>query len=239
MPPPYNPVGRCIYCGSDGSDHGLGREHIIARSLGGSFILPKASCRQCEGITSYIDGVCGRQLFIVARVKYGLPIKTRKKRPSTFPVIADWGTHKTHERLRAAAHPFILAMPEFGEPPSLLTGEHDRQDWGSRTVFVYTEGRPNLPGAKSVGVKTHLNDRIICRMLSKVALAYCVAEHGIDSFKSIVSDFIIEDRSLAPYFVGRADQRPPATNIPTHTLDTYFLRYPQHTLLCANARPYQ
>src|SRR5215467_13531941 len=49
----YPPVGRCIYC-PDGA--GEGDEHIIPYSLNGTQILPRASCHDCERITSYIDG---------------------------------------------------------------------------------------------------------------------------------------------------------------------------------------
>jgi len=48
MPPPYQPVGRCIYCpatayAADEPDHKLGDEHIIAAQIRGTLILPEAS----------------------------------------------------------------------------------------------------------------------------------------------------------------------------------------------------
>jgi hypothetical protein len=39
--------GRCIYCGSDGGNEGLGDEHIVAYCLAMDAYVPKASCLSC------------------------------------------------------------------------------------------------------------------------------------------------------------------------------------------------
>jgi hypothetical protein len=51
-PVTYDPIGRCIYCDSETSE--LGDEYIIPYSLNGTHVLPEASCRTCEGVTSYL-----------------------------------------------------------------------------------------------------------------------------------------------------------------------------------------
>src|SRR5215212_3632262 len=48
----YKPVGTCIYCGSVDD---LRDEHIIPKALNGDWILPAASCRVCEAITSKFE----------------------------------------------------------------------------------------------------------------------------------------------------------------------------------------
>ena len=54
----YQPVWRCIYCGAAPTRKGaLGKEHIIPQGLGGTLILPRASCRSCEDITKRIEKV--------------------------------------------------------------------------------------------------------------------------------------------------------------------------------------
>lgn len=58
----YGPVGECIYCGSDGGADGLRSEHVIPFSLGGNTELLVASCRKCEGVTSYLDGYLARAI---------------------------------------------------------------------------------------------------------------------------------------------------------------------------------
>lgn|ERR1700687_235409 len=52
--------GRCIYCGATGL---LKDEHIIPVSLGGQTIIERASCADCEKITSYLDAYLARDLF--------------------------------------------------------------------------------------------------------------------------------------------------------------------------------
>src|SRR5947209_7136061 len=48
----YQPVGRCIYCGSTES---LGREHIIPLALNGTAVLPKSTCDGCTRITGEFE----------------------------------------------------------------------------------------------------------------------------------------------------------------------------------------
>lgn len=57
MSPRYAPVGRCIYCGGTSYSEAhpgrrLGDEHIIPLQLRGTLVLPEASCKACEVITS-------------------------------------------------------------------------------------------------------------------------------------------------------------------------------------------
>jgi 5-methylcytosine-specific restriction endonuclease McrA len=61
----FNPVGCCIYCGNDGGKEGLRTEHIISYSSGGKAELPEASCRNCERITSYLDGYLAKRVFSI------------------------------------------------------------------------------------------------------------------------------------------------------------------------------
>jgi 5-methylcytosine-specific restriction endonuclease McrA len=54
----YAAADKCIYCGALVSDGKLGDEHIIPTSFGGNLILPRASCRNCERITTKIKDHC-------------------------------------------------------------------------------------------------------------------------------------------------------------------------------------
>jgi hypothetical protein len=67
----FEGVGFCIFCGSDGHGRGLRDEHIIPYCLGGKAIMQKASCAECEAITSYIDGYLGRRVFYDYRLSAG------------------------------------------------------------------------------------------------------------------------------------------------------------------------
>jgi hypothetical protein len=59
----YAPAGFCIYCGARGPSVALGQEHIVPKGLGGTLILPDASCRDCEKITGAIEQQCLRRMF--------------------------------------------------------------------------------------------------------------------------------------------------------------------------------
>src|SRR5438477_8029980 len=60
--------GVCIYCGSDGGASGLRREHVVPFSLGGRYVLQKASCRACEDVTKKLDGYLANVIFRHFRV---------------------------------------------------------------------------------------------------------------------------------------------------------------------------
>jgi hypothetical protein len=75
----YPPVGKCIYCGSDGGAGRLDREHIIAKSLGGMLVLPGASCIECAKATSAVERQIARELFRAIRRQMGLSMKPRSR----------------------------------------------------------------------------------------------------------------------------------------------------------------
>src|ERR1041385_4551250 len=79
----YPPVGRCIYCGSDGRSVGLSDEHLIPYSLGGGAILQKASCAACATETSKIELYLARHIFREFRSHVGAPSR-KKSLPSTL-----------------------------------------------------------------------------------------------------------------------------------------------------------
>ena len=74
----FDPVGHCIYCGSDGDGLPLEDEHIVPLSLEGPYILPRASCRKCSGVTSYIEGYISRKLFWEFRLSQSLRSRRKK-----------------------------------------------------------------------------------------------------------------------------------------------------------------
>jgi hypothetical protein len=72
----FIPMGQCIYClNEEGTP--LSDEHIVPACLGGKVILPKASCKKCSGVTSYLEGYCGRNIFYELRLGNNL-IKRHK-----------------------------------------------------------------------------------------------------------------------------------------------------------------
>ena len=73
----YSPARKCIYCGGDGSPGRLTPEHIIPESLGGMLVLPEASCKPCQDVTSAMEGQNAGRLFRPIRRQLNFPSKNR------------------------------------------------------------------------------------------------------------------------------------------------------------------
>ena len=73
--------GRCIYCTSDSGHSGLRDEHVIPYALGGNAVIENASCKTCEGITSYLDGYLARHVYHDLRIHRGIQTRRPKQRP--------------------------------------------------------------------------------------------------------------------------------------------------------------
>gem|GEM_PF-1646012 len=90
----YRPVGRCIYCGSPewsaGQVRKLGDEHIIPEGLGGKLLLPEASCKDCEGLTSKFELEWLRSAFYTVRVQK----RARKEEKAAAKISSVAGTKK-------------------------------------------------------------------------------------------------------------------------------------------------
>jgi hypothetical protein len=104
----YAPVGRCIYCGSTKGP--LGKEHIVPYGLGGTFILPRASCQRCSSITGQYEGWCLRVMFGVLRYQANIPTR----RPNTRP------THVELTRKRKGGRVDVFNVPPKKLPPVIV-----------------------------------------------------------------------------------------------------------------------
>ena len=112
----YPGYGRCIYCGSDGSEDGLGNEHIIPYSLGGNAEIKDASCKSCEAITSYLDGYLARHVFYEYRAHAGVQTRNPRDRPRTFSAEIVLNNRIEFREINAGKHPYFLGLPVWGLP---------------------------------------------------------------------------------------------------------------------------
>src|SRR5947209_1494414 len=111
----YPPVGRCIYCGSDGGSDGLSDEHLIPYSLGGDAVLPKASCKACATETSKIELYLARHIFREFRSHIGAPSR-KKSLPATLMANVSVDEEQDTREFLAADHPFSLRLPIWDYP---------------------------------------------------------------------------------------------------------------------------
>jgi hypothetical protein len=111
----YLPVGKCIYCGSDGGLKGLSDEHMVPFSLGGDAILPKASCAACATETSKIELYLARHIFHGLRSHVGAPSR-KKSLPSTLSANISVGDQERSYEFLASDQAFALVLPTWDYP---------------------------------------------------------------------------------------------------------------------------
>jgi len=133
--PEIPPIGRCIYCGSDGAPDGLRDEHMVPYSLGSHAELQEASCRRCEQITSYIDGYLARHIFYDFRSHLGGP--SRPSLPSALPANVSVGDREVTLNLPVKNRPFAVICIRSGRAhrPRHYQQHHVRQsDYEGRVL---------------------------------------------------------------------------------------------------------
>jgi len=117
-------VGRCIYCGT--TDQNLSDEHILPLGLGGTWVLGKASCLECQNITSRFELDVLRHTLLPVRAKVDLPTRHRRKRPIEFPLTIEKNGKELTINLPIDRYPAILALPRFKLPAYIDKRPYDK-----------------------------------------------------------------------------------------------------------------
>lgn len=206
----FQPVDRCIYCGSTES---LSDEHVIPLGLGGTLILPKASCRSCADITGAFEQRLLRGHWWAYRRKVG--IKSRhhpKEQPDTFPVIFEYPSGEIfREQIKPEEYPFLVVC-DF-DSPSILKNTLVSGIPVARVVvkpLIAQEKMPNLKrhgakGTPTMSIEMNFNVEDFVRLLAKIALAYAIGRRSLAAFSELYLDKIVvgpTDGALS--YVGRA-----------------------------------
>jgi hypothetical protein len=210
----YPSVDQCIYCGQR---QNLTEEHIIPLGLGGRWILPNGSCRDCAARTGSFEGVCLRTMLGPLRMYYDFPSRRKSERPKKLPLKvrltpgADWSFIDVEQNI----YPFLILFPNLNMPDELsgAVTENDR-DAKVRQLWIRAASFRD-------GIIPHLN-RLAAflnvaeieptaqfvappffRMLAKIAHAFASAELGQGSFAPFLLPMIVEaDTSNCVQFVG-------------------------------------
>lgn len=209
-PKVFPPVGRCVYCGSDGLPKGLSTEHIIAFGLSGSGLLPKASCAACSVITGQLEQACLRTNFIDYRVHAKLPTRRPKERPTELEIFLSINGSLQTRKLPINQHPHFLCMPVL-PVPRFFAGLGPTSDLRLEVMFVAydpADVKSKLdklaPATLTNQVRFHVVDFI--RMLAKIAHCYAIAELGVDAVHSMLPPLILgQDTTIAQCLVGGTD----------------------------------
>lgn len=215
----YDPVGKCIYCGSatwsSNKDRKLGDEHIVPEGIGGNLVLPEASCKKCEGITSACELEWLRGSLYVARVQKGLG-KKKKRSPISIPLEVERNGQATSTNVPIEKFPAMAVTLKFG-PPGILAGSTPQQKvlsggvalgilptFGQMLNPYLAQGKVTFVPPRKGATSTHLG-----RILAKIAHSYVVAELGLDGFDPYLNKIILgTDTSYLPHYVGGNDELP-------------------------------
>lgn len=193
--PQYQPVGRCIYCGSKIK---LSKEHIIPLALGGLDVLPQSSCIPCNAKTSRLEQDLTQRMWGQWRAALNMPSRNHVWKPETPEEVAVFrnGVRRV-EIVPTKDLPALLVMPVL-PMPAIVTGkqviscptksfsinDHQLKEWEDQHVYA---GAFNL--------------QVFSRSLAKIAHAYLSAEIGIDAFEPVLPPAILGDID-ALHFVG-------------------------------------
>jgi hypothetical protein len=169
----YKPVGECIYCGARGTR--LTDEHIVSKGLGGSLILPEASCISCAGKTSAIEGAVLRNLLWSPRRNVGIRGRRRKGPKLSPSVTAIVDGKEITISLPAADDPawlFLMTM----QAPGLLSGQpHDSS--GLSGLWLTPLG--GTEAVQAMGIREMVTPPFdtlrFCQFLAKIAHSFAMA----------------------------------------------------------------
>jgi hypothetical protein len=212
----YPSLGQCIYCGADGAVDGLRDEHIVPYSLGADAVLEKASCRNCEKITSYIDGYLARHIFYDLRSHIRAP--SRRGLPENRRANITVGDREVALELPVEDHPFALILPTWDLPGALRQVQPSAEfsQYNARAYnFMPTNLRETLGLAEDaadpvvhIGPGT-INNITFARAIAKIAYCYAVAQYGLNFRHLVAPDIILGRYPWVPYFVGSEPGLPP------------------------------
>ncbi len=221
----YQPVWHCIYCGTAPARKGaLGKEHIIPQGLGGTMILPRASCRLCEDITKSFERECLRKMFREVRGHLNIPAKPRRpeERPSEFRIgFTQKGDEKNRRWLDIPieAHPFSFSMP--GLPVAgILEGREPTHNATIERVHTFL-GPGFHEKMRHIGANTAFTLFPIgefFQLLAKIGHAYAVAEIGYERFSPLLIDLIRGDDDHLGHHIGTETKNSRGKTTELHTL---------------------
>jgi hypothetical protein len=214
LPHRYDPVGQCIYCGATDN---LSDEHIMPLAIGGHWILPKASCRNCARITSKFEQSFCRTTYGPLRIQLDLPTRRKKERPQTLPVY-DFSAGRKGEAIELPIdeHPTAVAFFKFAMP-RIMRGLDDDGSHGIEGIYLV---RPDSSVFRALNEKYDMDDlrptaRIqpisFARTVAKIAHSFSVAEIGLGKFKPYLLDLILGRSESIGYLIGGDDREFPRT----------------------------
>lgn len=200
------PALKCIYC--DAVDVPLSDEHVVPFSLGGTWILPEASCNVCAKITSLFERDISRKTYLPLRTKARFPTYHPKKRPKFFDIILIKldGT-RTKEKIPTVKYPTLYPLLHLPQP-GILTGAALRNTSPEmRLELVGNQEELNalgvaFPDAVGFEFSSQISWESLCRVLAKIAHSFTVGHCGDVGYLQLLPSLILGDYPYMSNLVG-------------------------------------
>jgi 5-methylcytosine-specific restriction endonuclease McrA len=203
----YPPVGKCIYCGSDGLRGKLTNEHIIPENLGGALLLPSASCNDCAKHTAAFEGHNAGNLFRPIRRQLHLPTKSRGRKDRERKLAETFTVEIGNKKVKLPPDQYPGMLLSFRFPmPDFMIGSAPRDHFSGGIALTLLPGygerlnalQARYPGQK-ISFPTDGRAELVGRLIAKIAHAYAVAEVGLVKFRPWLLDIIL---NRPPLFIG-------------------------------------
>ncbi|WP_132985020.1 HNH endonuclease [Luteimonas terricola] len=212
----FTPVGACIYCGA--TEGRLTEEHIIPKGLGGTLVLPQASCDACATTTSLFEMRVLRGFLDRGRQAMGIKGRKAHKRalPDTLTQTFIQPDESTVEREVPwndgikVMHLPVFVLPAFLDPRKPMDPRVQKLEIMAVDTLHFGVGQGELVReyqAQGVRFDDRLDVWAFAKLLAKIAHGYHVAIHGM---------FPLQESPLVPIILG---QRSDALNWIGNTLE--------------------
>jgi len=202
------PVGYCIYCGANECD--LSEEHVVAFALGGTVILPKASCSECAEITSKFERFWARTVLGPFRVRTEAPTRRPGQRPTVLPLgLMDSDGSLREVDVSPAEHPATLMLPVFAKPRILTLHDEERRETFKMYFALPNADVLSLPQRHNASAMKLGSFEILsfCQLLAKFAhgAAFRDTLDWTDTWEPLLPDLILGRTDEYDVLVGGTD----------------------------------
>jgi len=220
----FEPANECIYCGVKQSE--LTREHILAQSLGGSgFVIPKASCKTCQDITSLFERKVADYTYGIYRAFQGgpskKPLSKLKARLSRTEVLeaTDFKGNKVTVKVTVSDIPRV-PMYVILSPPLLVDKTRDINIITISCSEKHQKEREReivklAAKCKVANISIYsptIDPRAFQLVLAKTGHCYAYGKLGKLAFKPYLIDFILGADGNIGEFVGGFESAVPQGN---------------------------
>lgn len=187
----YQPIGRCIYCGSS---EDLTLEHIFPEGLSGTAKLPDSSCKQCASITGNFEQKVLRGPLWAVRVYRELRSKRKHKdAPKSYPLTVIRNGQEQEIKLPLESFPILLHFPIFPPPAYLYPEGYEKgiRLNGVTTISFGQDPKQTMEklGAEKISITQSQEPVAFARMIAKIAYAWAIAEGKLNLMSG--SSFVV------------------------------------------------